>query len=36
MKEINRLKSNIVDSVSHELREHLNSIKGYTDLLLGG
>lgn len=36
MKEIDRLKSNIVASVSHELRTPLTSIKGYTDLLMGG
>ncbi len=36
LKEIDRLKSNIVASVSHELRTPLTSIKGYTDLMLEG
>lgn len=36
LKDIDRLKSNIVANVSHELRTPLTSIKGYTDLLLEG
>jgi len=36
LKEVERLKSNIVDNVSHELRTPLASIKGYTELLLDG
>ncbi len=36
LKDIDRLKSNIVANVSHELRTPLTSIKGYTDLLLAG
>ncbi len=35
LKEIDRLKSNIVANVSHELRTPLASIKVYTELLLG-
>lgn len=35
-KEVERLKNDIVANVSHELRSPLASIKGYTELLLGG
>ena len=34
LKEVDRLKSNIVSNVSHELRTPLASIKAYTELLL--
>ncbi len=36
LKEIDRLKSNIVANVSHELRTPLASIKAYTEILLEG
>jgi PAS domain S-box-containing protein len=36
LKEVDRLKSNIVANVSHELRTPLSSIKAYTELLLMG
>jgi PAS domain S-box-containing protein len=36
LKEVDRLKSNIVANVSHELRTPLSSIKAYTELLLLG
>ena len=36
LKEVDRLKSNIVSNVSHELRTPLALIKGYTELLIDG
>ncbi|MCO6450509.1 MAG: GAF domain-containing protein [Caldilineales bacterium] len=36
LKEVDRLKSNIVTSVSHELRTPLASIMGYSELILEG
>jgi PAS domain S-box-containing protein len=36
MRELDRLKSDLVATVSHELRTPLTSIRGYTELLLGG